>query len=116
MSVDYKNYTLYELPPAGQGIAALQMLKMLEGFDFQSMEHNSAATCSASDLNAWAFSSSPSMRCRRASRMPEIRGSAWRHMAKNSTENVTTSQNSWGVKVLGSNWGIGSALGGLRPA
>jgi gamma-glutamyltranspeptidase/glutathione hydrolase len=42
MSVDYKNYTLYELPPAGQGIAALQMLKMVEGFDFQSMEHNSA--------------------------------------------------------------------------
>jgi gamma-glutamyltranspeptidase / glutathione hydrolase len=42
MSVDYRGYTLYELPPAGQGIAALQMLKMLEGFDFQSMEHNSA--------------------------------------------------------------------------
>jgi gamma-glutamyltranspeptidase/glutathione hydrolase len=42
MSVDYKNYTLYELPPAGQGIAALQMLKMLEGVDFASLEHNSA--------------------------------------------------------------------------
>jgi gamma-glutamyltranspeptidase/glutathione hydrolase len=42
MSVDYKEYTLYELPPAGQGIAALQMLKMLEGVDFASMEHNSA--------------------------------------------------------------------------
>jgi gamma-glutamyltranspeptidase / glutathione hydrolase len=42
MSVDYKEYTLYELPPAGQGIAALQMLKMVEGIDFTSMEHNSA--------------------------------------------------------------------------
>lgn len=42
MSVDYGEYTLYELPPAGQGIAALQMLKMLEGVDFASMEHNSA--------------------------------------------------------------------------
>lgn len=42
MSVDYGDYTLYELPPAGQGIAALQMLKMLEGVDFASMEHNSA--------------------------------------------------------------------------
>jgi gamma-glutamyltranspeptidase/glutathione hydrolase len=42
MSVDYKGYTLWELPPAGQGITALQMLKMLEGYDFSSMEHNSA--------------------------------------------------------------------------
>jgi gamma-glutamyltranspeptidase/glutathione hydrolase len=42
LSVDYKGYTLHELPPAGQGIAALQMLKMLEGFDFSTMEHNSA--------------------------------------------------------------------------
>jgi len=42
MSVDYKEYTLYELPPAGQGIAALQMLKMVEGVDFSSMAHNSA--------------------------------------------------------------------------
>lgn len=42
LSVDYKGYTLHELPPAGQGIAALQMLKMLEGVDFSSMRHNSA--------------------------------------------------------------------------
>jgi len=42
LSVDYKGYTLWELPPAGQGIAALQMLKMLEGYDFSTMEHNSA--------------------------------------------------------------------------
>lgn len=42
LSIDYKGYTLHELPPAGQGIAALQMLKMLEGVDFSSMKHNSA--------------------------------------------------------------------------
>lgn len=42
LSVDYKGYTLHELPPAGQGIAALQMLKMLEGFDLSGMVHNSA--------------------------------------------------------------------------
>lgn len=42
LSVDYREYTLYELPPAGQGIAALQMLKMVEGVDFSSLEHNSA--------------------------------------------------------------------------
>lgn len=42
LSVDYKGYTLWELPPAGQGIAALQMLKMLEGYDFSTWTHNSA--------------------------------------------------------------------------
>jgi len=42
MSVDYKGHTLWELPPAGQGVAALEMLKMLEGFDVKSMGHNSA--------------------------------------------------------------------------
>ena len=42
MSVDYKEFTLYELPPAGQGIAALQMLKMVEGYDLEAMGHNSA--------------------------------------------------------------------------
>lgn len=42
LGVDYEEYTLYELPPAGQGIAALQMLKMLEGVDFSTMRHNSA--------------------------------------------------------------------------
>lgn len=42
LSVDYKGYTLWELPPAGQGVAALEMLKMLEGFDLKGMGHNSA--------------------------------------------------------------------------
>jgi len=42
LSMDYKGYTLHELPPAGQGIAALQMLAMLEAFDLASMGHNSA--------------------------------------------------------------------------
>ena len=39
---DYENYRLYELPPNGQGIAALEMLKILENVDLGSMEHNSA--------------------------------------------------------------------------
>jgi gamma-glutamyltranspeptidase/glutathione hydrolase len=42
LSMNYKGYTLWELPPAGQGLAALQMLKMLEGFDLKAMGHNSA--------------------------------------------------------------------------
>ena len=41
LSMEYKGYTLHELPPAGQGVAALQMLKMLEGHDLQAMGHNS---------------------------------------------------------------------------
>ena len=42
LSVDYKGWTVHELPPAGQGIAALQMLEMLEPYDLASMGHNSA--------------------------------------------------------------------------
>jgi gamma-glutamyltranspeptidase/glutathione hydrolase len=33
VSVDYRGYDVWELPPNGQGIAALQMLNVLEGFD-----------------------------------------------------------------------------------
>jgi gamma-glutamyltranspeptidase/glutathione hydrolase len=42
ISVDYKGHRLYELPPNGQGIAALEMLKILESFDLKGMGHNSA--------------------------------------------------------------------------
>jgi gamma-glutamyltranspeptidase/glutathione hydrolase len=40
---DYRNYRLYELPPNGQGIAALEMLKILENGDMKSLGHNTAA-------------------------------------------------------------------------
>ncbi|HIB09784.1 MAG TPA: gamma-glutamyltransferase, partial [Gemmatimonadetes bacterium] len=39
---DYKDYRLYELPPNGQGIAALEMIKILANVDLGSMGHNSA--------------------------------------------------------------------------
>ena len=42
LSMDYKGWTVWELPPAGQGISVLQMLGMLEPFDLVSMGHNSA--------------------------------------------------------------------------
>ncbi len=42
MSVPFKDYRLYELPPNGQGIAALEMLRILEPFDLKAMGHNSA--------------------------------------------------------------------------
>ena len=41
MSVSYKEYRLWELPPNGQGIAALEMLKILEPYDLKAMQHNS---------------------------------------------------------------------------
>ena len=37
VSVNYRGYDVFELPPNGQGIAALQMLNILEGFDLRSM-------------------------------------------------------------------------------
>ncbi|MGW8368057.1 MAG: gamma-glutamyltransferase [Gammaproteobacteria bacterium] len=42
VAVDYRGYTVWELPPNGQGIAALQMLEILEGFDVAAMGFGSA--------------------------------------------------------------------------
>jgi gamma-glutamyltranspeptidase/glutathione hydrolase len=42
VSVTYRSHEIYELRPNGQGIAALQMLNLLEGFDVAAMGHNSA--------------------------------------------------------------------------
>ena len=42
VSVSYRGYDVWELPPNGQGIAALQMLNILEGYDLAAMGHNSA--------------------------------------------------------------------------
>ncbi|MEM1136805.1 MAG: gamma-glutamyltransferase [Bacteroidota bacterium] len=41
VSVNYRGYDVWELPPNGQGIAALQMLTMLEEFDIKSMGYDS---------------------------------------------------------------------------
>ena len=37
ISTTYRGYTLCELPPNGQGLAAIQMLNIMEGYDIQSM-------------------------------------------------------------------------------
>lgn len=37
VSTSYRGVDIWELPPNGQGIAALQMLNILEGFDIESM-------------------------------------------------------------------------------
>lgn len=37
------DYRLWELPPNSQGVAALEMLRLLEGYDLKAMGHNSPA-------------------------------------------------------------------------
>jgi len=43
LSTSYRGYEVWELPPNGQGLAALQMLNVLETLDLGPMGHNSAA-------------------------------------------------------------------------
>jgi gamma-glutamyltranspeptidase/glutathione hydrolase len=42
VSTNYRGYDVFELPPNGQGIATLQMLNILEGFDLRAMGFGSA--------------------------------------------------------------------------
>ena len=62
ISTTYKGYRVYELPPNGQGMAALEMLNILEGFDLAALGHNSAEyvhlvieakKLAFADLKAW---------------------------------------------------------------
>ncbi len=47
ISTDYRGWTVYELPPNGQGVAALEMLNIMEGFPLATLGHNSAAALHA---------------------------------------------------------------------
>lgn len=42
ISTNYRGYDVWQIPPNGQGLATLQMLNILEGYDLKSMGHNSA--------------------------------------------------------------------------
>ena len=62
ISATYKGNRIYELPPNGQGMAALEMLNILEGFDLQAAGHNTAdylhlfveaKRLAFADLGAW---------------------------------------------------------------
>ena len=47
VSANYRGYDVFELPPNGQGIATLQILNILEGFDLKAMGRNSPETLHA---------------------------------------------------------------------
>ncbi len=42
ISVPFRGYRVWELPPNNQGVAALEMLRILEPYDLKAMGHNSA--------------------------------------------------------------------------
>ena len=42
VSIDYRGYRLWELPPNGQGVAALQILQILKGYDLRTQGFGSA--------------------------------------------------------------------------
>jgi gamma-glutamyltranspeptidase/glutathione hydrolase len=43
ISATFRGHTIWELPPNNQGVAALEMLKILEPFDLRAMGHNTPA-------------------------------------------------------------------------
>jgi gamma-glutamyltranspeptidase/glutathione hydrolase len=47
VSTNYRGYDVFELPPNGQGIATLQILNILEGFELRAMGRNSPETLHA---------------------------------------------------------------------
>jgi gamma-glutamyltranspeptidase len=42
LSTNYRGYDIYEFPPNSQGIAALEMLNILEGYDLKPLGHQTA--------------------------------------------------------------------------
>ncbi|HUK08141.1 MAG TPA: gamma-glutamyltransferase [Stellaceae bacterium] len=47
LSINYRGWTVYEMPPNGQGIAALEMLNIMETFPLSDWGHNSAKSLHA---------------------------------------------------------------------
>ena len=62
ISTTYSGHRIFELPPNGQGMAALEILNILEGYDVKALGHNSAKylhlfveakRLAFADLGAW---------------------------------------------------------------
>ncbi|MBA3961099.1 MAG: gamma-glutamyltransferase [Chthoniobacterales bacterium] len=47
VSTNYRGYDVFELPPNGQGLATLEMLNLLEGYDLKTWGSNSPSTLHA---------------------------------------------------------------------
>ena len=43
ISADFKGYRVWQMPPNNQGIAVLEMLRIVDSYDLKAMGHNSAA-------------------------------------------------------------------------
>ena len=69
ISTDYRGWTVYELPPNGQGIAALMMLNIMSASPLGQWGHNSVATLHDDDRGKEA------RLCRHARAMSPIRAS-----------------------------------------
>ena len=58
MSTTYRGWTVYELPPNGQGVAALEMLNIMENFPLQVRQASAGGQLIAGQqrlANLWAF-------------------------------------------------------------
>ena len=82
MSVPFKGYRVWELPPNGQGVAALEMLRMLEPYDLRALGHNSAPylhlliEARSSRSPTWRVTSASRPRCRLRPRHCSTTGSS----------------------------------------
>ena len=45
ITANYRGYDIYEMPPATQGFVALEMLKILEGFDLKALGRKARTRC-----------------------------------------------------------------------
>lgn len=82
ISTTYRGVEVFEMPPNTQGIVALQMLNLLEGFDVKALGHNTAEYCTCS----WRPSASPGQTATRSWAMPtRCRGRPWHGCSRRST-------------------------------
>ena len=55
ISINFKGYRIWEMPPNNQGVIALEMLRILDGYDLKSMGLNSPAVPARDDRSEETF-------------------------------------------------------------